>query len=230
MKQGQIIFSVFAVVVLGVLVYMASTRERGVSVDSYDDSMVQTEPELGNAMPDTLPINEQETMADITPINETVQVTMTTSLGVIELELDGSVAPKTVGNFVQLANAGFYNGTTFHRVIPDFMIQGGDPLSKDPSARAVHGTGDPGYKFEDEFNSSKVVRGVIAMANSGPNTNGSQFFIVTGEAFPHLDGRHTVFGKVTSGMDVVDAISAVPADQADNPLEPVVVESVVVSQ
>jgi cyclophilin family peptidyl-prolyl cis-trans isomerase len=143
--------------------------------------------------------------------------TMTTSEGAIELELFDDDAPTTVGNFRKLAGDGYYDGLTFHRVIPDFMIQGGCPRGD--------GTGGPGYSFEDEFNEQPVARGYLAMANSGPNTNGSQFFIVTADACPWLDGKHTVFGKVTSGMDVVDAISSVERDGRDRPLEPVLLET-----
>src|SRR5579862_3131917 len=130
--------------------------------------------------------------------------TMQTNKGTIGLELFEEDAPKTVGNFIELAQKGFYDGVIFHRVIADFMVQGGDPTGT--------GTGGPGYKFEDEFNSHKVERGALAMANAGPNTNGSQFFIVTAEACSWLDGKHTVFGRVSGGMDVVDAISALPTD------------------
>jgi peptidyl-prolyl cis-trans isomerase B (cyclophilin B) len=126
--------------------------------------------------------------------------------------------PKTVENFRKLAGDGFYDGVTFHRVIPDFMIQGGDPTGT--------GSGGPGYTFEDEFNDHKVERGALAMANAGPNTNGSQFFVVTAGATPWLDGKHTVFGRVTSGMEVVDAISQVQTDANDKPREPVVIERV----
>src|SRR5205809_7340832 len=144
--------------------------------------------------------------------------TMHTNHGEIGIELFDDDAPKTVDNFRKLAGDGFYDGLIFHRVIPDFMIQGGCPQGT--------GTGGPGYTFEDEFNSNKAVRGALAMANAGPNTNGSQFFIVTAEATPHLDGKHTVFGRVTSGMDVVDSISAVDTDANDKPREPVVIERV----
>jgi peptidyl-prolyl cis-trans isomerase B (cyclophilin B) len=146
---------------------------------------------------------------------------MTTSQGTIELELFDDVAPTTVGNFRTLAEDGYYDGLTFHRVIPDFMIQGGCPRGD--------GTGGPGYSFEDEFNDHPVARGYLAMANSGPNTNGSQFFIVTADACPWLDGKHTVFGRVTSGLDVVDAISFVDRDGRDRPLEPVTLESLRIS-
>jgi peptidyl-prolyl cis-trans isomerase B (cyclophilin B) len=145
-----------------------------------------------------------------------------TSHGVIEIDLFDDDAPKTVENFLKLARDGFYDGVIFHRVIPDFMIQGGDPTGT--------GTGGPGYQFEDEFNDHPVVRGALAMANAGPHTNGSQFFIVTTEAAPWLDGKHTVFGRVTSGMDVVDAISEVERDARDKPREPVTIERVEVGQ
>jgi peptidyl-prolyl cis-trans isomerase B (cyclophilin B) len=146
------------------------------------------------------------------------QATMHTTHGTIELELFDDDAPKTVENFRKLAGDGFYDGLTFHRVIRDFMIQGGCPLGT--------GTGGPGYTFEDEFNDHKVVRGALAMANAGPNTNGSQFFIVTTESAPWLDGKHTVFGEVTGGMDTVDAIEGVPTDGSDRPQEPAGIERV----
>jgi cyclophilin family peptidyl-prolyl cis-trans isomerase len=144
--------------------------------------------------------------------------TLHTNHGAIAIELYDGDAPKTVDNFVGLARKGFYDGVIFHRVIPDFMIQGGDP--------AGTGSGGPGYTFEDESNDHRVERGVLAMANAGPNTNGSQFFIVTAQACPWLDGKHTVFGRVTSGMDVVDAISSVDLDARDRPRSDVVIERV----
>ena len=147
--------------------------------------------------------------------------TIHTNQGAIALELFPEDAPKTVENFVKLARDGFYDGVVFHRVIPDFMIQGGDPTGT--------GSGGPGYQFEDEFNDQKVVRGALAMANAGPNTNGSQFFIVTTEAAPWLDGKHTVFGRVTDGMDVVDAIAEAPRDGRDRPHDDIVMERVEVA-
>ena len=141
-----------------------------------------------------------------------------TNHGAIHLELYPDDAPKTVDNFAKLARDGFYDGIVFHRVIPDFMIQGGDPTGT--------GSGGPGYSFEDEFNQHKVERGALAMANAGPNTNGSQFFVVTADAAPWLDGKHTVFGKVTSGMDVVDAISELPRDARDKPREDAIIQGV----
>ena len=146
------------------------------------------------------------------------QATMHTNHGPIQIELFDDDAPNTVENFKKLANDGFYDGVIFHRVIPDFMIQGGDPTGT--------GTGGPGYTFEDEFNQHKIVRGALAMANAGPNTNGSQFFFVTTEAAPWLDGKHTVFGEVSNGMNVVEQIEALPVDHSDRPREPVTVERV----
>jgi cyclophilin family peptidyl-prolyl cis-trans isomerase len=141
-----------------------------------------------------------------------------TTEGDIELELYPDDAPKTVANFTKLAGEGFYDGIAFHRVIPDFMIQGGCPRGD--------GTGGPGYEFEDELNQHRVARGALAMANAGPNTNGSQFFIVTADACPWLDGKHTVFGQVVSGQDAVDRISAAERDGRDRPLEPILIESI----
>jgi cyclophilin family peptidyl-prolyl cis-trans isomerase len=144
--------------------------------------------------------------------------TLHTNHGAIEVELFPEDAPKTVDNFKTLAEKGFYDGVVFHRVIPDFMIQGGDPTGT--------GSGGPGYTFEDEPNEHRVVRGALAMANAGPNTNGSQFFIVTAGECSWLDGKHTVFGTVTSGMDVVDAIAAVETDARDRPSADVTIERI----
>jgi peptidyl-prolyl cis-trans isomerase B (cyclophilin B) len=146
---------------------------------------------------------------------------MATSEGDITIELFEDDAPKTVENFVKLASDGFYDGLVFHRVIKDFMIQGGCPEGT--------GRGGPGYTFEDEFNQHKVVRGALAMANAGPNTNGSQFFLVTTDEAPWLDGKHTVFGTITDGMDVVDKIEASPTDPGDRPLDDVMIEKVTIS-
>ena len=146
------------------------------------------------------------------------QMTMTTNHGPIVFEMFDDDAPKTVDNFRKLSGDGFYNGLEFHRIIKDFMIQGGCPEGT--------GTGGPGYEFEDEFNQHKVVRGALAMANSGPDTNGSQFFIVTTAAAPWLDGKHTVFGRVTNGMEAVNAISSLPTDASDKPREDARIERV----
>jgi cyclophilin family peptidyl-prolyl cis-trans isomerase len=146
------------------------------------------------------------------------QATMHTNQGPIQLELFDDDAPKTVENFRKLAADGFYDGVIFHRVIRDFMIQGGDPTGT--------GTGGPGYTFEDEFNDHKIVRGALAMANAGPNTNGSQFFIVTTAEAPWLDGKHTVFGQVVEGLDTVDAIEGQPTDARDRPVDAVTIERI----
>lgn len=153
-------------------------------------------------------------------------VVFKTTKGDITIDLYGNDAKKTVENFVKLSKEGFYTGTRFHRVIKDFMIQGGDPLSKDDTKSSMWGTGGPGYKFEDEINSIKLTRGVLAMANAGPNTNGSQFFIVTLAETPWLDGKHTAFGKVVDGMDIVDAIEKVETAPNDRPIVPVTINSV----
>jgi cyclophilin family peptidyl-prolyl cis-trans isomerase len=150
------------------------------------------------------------------------KATLHTTEGAIELELFQDDAPKTVDNFTRLSREGFYDGLVFHRVIPEFMIQGGCPEGT--------GTGGPGYTFEDEINDHKVVRGALAMANAGPDTNGSQFFIVTAEAAPWLDGKHTVFGRVSSGMEAVDAIEGTETDERDKPAKPMVIERVEIDE
>ena len=147
--------------------------------------------------------------------------TIETTEGTIELELFADDAPKTVANFTKLAGEGFYDGLVFHRVIPDFMIQGGCPQGT--------GRGGPGYTFADEINDHRIVRGTLAMANAGPNTNGSQFFIVTADATPWLDGKHTAFGQVTGGMDVVNAIQSVETDHSDRPVSDVTMTAVTVA-
>jgi peptidyl-prolyl cis-trans isomerase B (cyclophilin B) len=147
---------------------------------------------------------------------------MHTNHGQIEVELFDADAPKTVDNFVKLSKDGFYDGLVFHRVIRDFMIQGGCPEGT--------GTGGPGYQFEDEFNDNKVVRGALAMANAGPNTNGSQFFIVTTDAAPWLDGKHTVVGRVTEGMEAVDSIEQAETGAQDRPVQDAVIERVEVRE
>ena len=144
--------------------------------------------------------------------------TLRTTEGAVHVELFDEDAPQTVSNFKKLAGDGFYDGVIFHRVIRDFMIQGGDPTGT--------GTGGPGYTFEDEINDHKVVRGALAMANAGPNTNGSQFFIVTTGEAPWLDGKHTVFGRVVDGMDVVDRIEGTDTGPGDRPVRDIAIEGV----
>ncbi len=144
---------------------------------------------------------------------------LNTSMGTVEIELLSKQAPKTVNNFAFLARDGFYDGTIFHRVIPNFMIQGGDPEGS--------GRGGPGYRFEDEFDDSLQFEGpgILAMANAGPNTNGSQFFITVAPT-PHLNGAHTIFGRVTEGYDVVESISKTSTGAMDRPSEDVVIQSI----
>jgi len=172
------------------------------------------------------PVNNMETAV---PAKENTKIfaLMKTNMGDIKLELFKDDAPNTVDNFVQLAESGFYDGVKFHRVIKDFMIQAGDPNSKDDDW-SNDGMGGPGYTFADEINSHKLVRGALAMANAGPNTNGSQFFIVTAESTPWLDGHHTVFGQVAEGLDVVVAIENVPTnkEKGDHPVQDVVINNI----
>lgn len=157
---------------------------------------------------------------------QSVMAQFQTSKGAIVLELFEEKAPVTVANFIKLSEDGFYDGVTFHRVIKDFMIQSGDPNSKDDDW-SNDGTGGPGYTFEDEFSpDDSLVKGSLAMANAGPNTNGSQFFIVTAPSTPWLNGKHTLFGKVVEGMDVVEAIEAVEVNAQDHPLEDVTITSI----
>lgn len=152
-------------------------------------------------------------------------VVLETNQGNIEIKLMPEVAPKTCENFTKLVEKGYYNGLIFHRVIKGFMIQGGDPNSRD-NAISTHGLGGPGYKFKDEINNHKLAYGSLAMANAGANTNGSQFFIVTKDAVSWLDGKHTNFGKVISGMDVVDKIESVQVDRNDHPITDALLASV----
>lgn len=166
--------------------------------------------------------NMQNTIPEIkTEVKSKIAV-LETNFGTIKLKMFDDAAPKTVDNFVTLINSGFYDGSKFHRVMKDFMIQGGDPNSKD-NDWSNDGQGGPGYKFDDEINSYKLIRGRIAMANSGPNTNGSQFFIVTAQETTWLDGKHTVFGEVIDGINVVDKIESLNTNEDDHPLEDAII-------
>jgi len=217
------------------LVLVGCTQEKESSVfpsgnlNTQSDQMLQVQDNSAESDAEVV-INEEQTMDDTmtetAPAEHTV-VTLKTSMGDVTVELFDADAPKTVNNFLKLVKSDFYDGVSFHRVIPDFMIQGGDPLSKDSDPNN-DGTGGPGYFFDDEINDHKIVRGTLAMANAGPNTNGSQFFIVTAEATPWLDGKHTVFGQVTDGQDIADAISQVDRDGRDRPNTPVVIEDIVI--
>lgn len=175
-----------------------------------------------------LPRTQELESSPTAPVKEAaaLRAVMKTNMGDITLELFPKDAPKTVENFARLAREGFYNDIKFHRVIKGFMIQGGDPNSKDDDW-SDDGTGGPGYQFEDEINAHKLVRGALAMANAGPNTNGSQFFIVTSDATPWLDGKHTVFGRVVAGTETLDKIENAPTDEArgDHPTQDIVITS-----
>lgn len=170
--------------------------------------------------------NQVKTINQNIMIENKKMVTIETNLGNIEIELYSDQVPKTVENFINLAKNGFYNGTKFHRVIKGFMVQGGDPYTKGEDT-SVYGTGGPGYKFKDEPNDLPMTRGMLAMANSGPDTNGSQFFIITAPETPWLVGKHTVFGKVVSGMDTVDKIENSKVNESDLPISPVIVNKII---
>jgi cyclophilin family peptidyl-prolyl cis-trans isomerase len=207
--------AVLVVFVAGAVLYLSKEEQgRGVAAEQEDAKSIKqmTQPTMEE---------QQKKTEEKKEIDGAV---FQTSLGEVEVAFFRAEAPQTVENFVRLAGSGFYDSTKFHRVIKDFMIQGGDPLSKDDAQMSRWGTGGPGYQFADEFNKERLVRGVLAMANSGPNTNGSQFFIVTAQATPWLDGRHTVFGKVVKGMDVVDKIEKVEVGERDIPKTAVVIE------
>ena len=179
---------------------------------------VATKPELTEQ---TINNNPTTTMTE-----KFSKAVIVTNFGDIIVQFHNDDAPNTVANFTKLASEGFYDGVKFHRVIKGFMIQTGDPLSKDDSQKELWGTGGPGYTFVDEINDHKLVRGSLAMANSGPDTNGSQFFIVTVASTPWLDGRHANFGEVVEGMEVVDKIEAVKTEGPDRPVTPVIIKEI----
>jgi cyclophilin family peptidyl-prolyl cis-trans isomerase len=224
MKQAILVVVLIAVVGLIVAVVYRAPQQN----ESAQQSTTTTTSTATST--DTTIQTESLTASTTKATQKTMQATITTNKGVITLELYADKTPNTVANFTKLAQAGFYNTTKFHRVIDGFMIQGGDPLTKDDTKQSMWGTGGPGYKFADEFVPGlSNVTGTISMANAGPNTNGSQFFInVADNTF--LDGKHSVFGRVTGGMDVVTAISEVERSQRDVPVDPVVLESVVITQ
>lgn len=218
MFQTKTIFQILAIIVVVVVIIVGIKKDKpSVDVVPNDSSA-----NVMSSLEDNNIQEEKNTMEQ-----QAVLVTMVTSKGNIELELWRDYAPKTVDNFITLANNGFYDGTRFHRVIEGFMIQGGDPLSKDTAQMARWGTGGPGYQFQDEIHSENYnLAGTISMANAGPNTNGSQFFInVADNVF--LNDKHTVFGKVVSGYDIVEAIALVDTvPGVDRPVEDIVIQSV----
>lgn len=215
-----IIVAFIIIAAVAVLIFMQ--KQEDISEDT--NGPVGTSAEINDA---AVPETPQPDTALKTAPAPAAGAIIKTNFGEIEVAFFTAEAPKTVLNFQKLAETGFYANTKFHRVIKDFMIQGGDPLSKDENRMAQWGTGGPGYTFADEINSRKIVRGVLAMANAGADTNGSQFFIVTAEAAPWLDGRHTVFGEVVRGMDVADKINSAATGPNDIPTSPIIVESVV---
>jgi len=222
MKQNSIIALVFILVILGVWFIFSRSGQDNENVDLFNQEEEKTET---NTLP-TIPREEDKPINNTNNTNKIMNVTLYTNKGDITLEMYGDSVPNTVSNFTKLAREGFYNGIKFHRVIAGFMIQSGDPLTKDDSRIAEWGTGGPGYKFNDEINAqNKNDIGTISMANSGPNTNGSQFFINTANN-NFLDSKHTVFGKVISGMDVVEMIENTPVTVGDKPVNPVVIERV----
>ncbi len=175
-------------------------------------------------------VSEQETETDTNQEQETMKAIFTTNQGTFEIELFNELAPNTVDNFVKLAESGFYSGVKFHRVIKGFMIQGGDPNTKDDELMDVWGTGGPGYTFDDEIHAeNRNVIGSISMANAGPNTNGSQFFINTADN-DFLDTKHTVFGKIVAGMDVITTIENTETGFRDVPVEPMIIESITIEK
>lgn len=220
-----------AVLLFGAIYWMNSgttlDAEANPELNQFTNQTATTTDGVSDTQPPTTPVvtdtgSQQPSVAP----NKIMKATLRTSMGDITIEFSPATAPKTVENFVKLAQSGFYDNTKFHRVIKGFMNQGGDPLSKDDSMMNQWGTGGPGYKFADEITASnKNAAGTISMANAGPNTNGSQFFINAADNFS-LDSKHTVFGKVIAGMDVVNAINATPTDGNDRPLTPVVIQSI----
>ena len=211
---------IIAVLILGAYSLTKDTTKDAQTINTVN-SLVNNEEVLAESENTVVPVQKEEIPMDLT-IDQTknYEAVLTTSMGDIKINLFEKEAPITVNNFVKLAKEGFYDGLIFHRVIPDFMIQGGDPTGT--------GTGGPGYKFEDEITGKPIVKGTLAMANSGPNTNGSQFFIVTAEETPWLNNLHTNFGEVIEGLEIVDQISLVETNSSDKPLTNVVIEKIVI--
>lgn len=181
---------------------------------------------VSTAMHDEKTLKSRQSSTIFDSYNKPTMVILDTSLGKITFEFLKGSATSTIDNFIKLGQSDFYTNTKFHRVIKDFMIQGGDPLTKQSDTRG-YGTGGPGYAFNDEISDEPMVRGIVAMANSGPNTNGSQFFILTNDS-AYLQGSYTAFGRVVDGIEVVDAISSVQRDERDMPLKPIFLKSVTV--
>lgn len=235
MKLTSSLFPIVAVGIVAAFGYTAWQRSRVVPINEQANIHINSSPSLtpmpspsASTVPSSMPA---VSFSQVKPISSVVHVVLKTSQGDIAIDLDGTKAPLAVGNFVYLAGQHFYDGVTFHRVIPGFMIQAGDPLSRDPAQRARHGTGGPGYTFKTELPERPFVRGSLGVARTQQlDTNGSQFFITTGEDVSFLNGQYTNFGTVTSGMDVADAIVSAQRDANDNPLQPISILSTVVEE
>jgi len=238
MKKYLFFLAIISVMLTGCVSTNVERTDNGNSLrmDAYENKTDENANKANDLKNETAPVKETvQEVKNTSSMNNEKQEDLTaeyqyailkTSKGDIKVKFYGTDSPKTVNNFMSLAKEGFYNGVKFHRVIKDFMIQSGDPLSKDNAMKARWGTGGPGYAFADEFNAHKLVRGSLAMANSGPNTNGSQFFIVTLDATPWLDGKHTNFGEVVEGMNVVDAIEASQTEGPDRPVVDIEIKSI----
>lgn len=234
MKNKQVYIFIFTIlIVISAVVFFGinnKSKNNNTALNTVDTDLLPSSPDISysqNTIPDTVTnSNTEEKKPIINNKQKIMNATFKTNKGSFTVELLTNDAPKTTANFIKLAESSFYNGVKFHRVIKDFMIQSGDPLTKDDTMMSRWGTGGPGYQFADEIHANnKNVAGTIAMANAGPNTNGSQFFINTNDN-NFLDTKHTVFGRVTSGMDVVTKIENTATDQMDRPLDAVIIESI----
>ena len=225
------LFVIVVLIILSVIVWKSGSQG---TVDMYDD--IASNPEVLNTTePSQSTVEETQNINNVDNkkiTKEMKSATISTNMGSITIEFFSSDAPKTVENFTKLVSDGFYDGVKFHRVIKGFMIQGGDPNSKDDGKMATWGSGGPGYKFNDEIDAKSDLytkvgyqKGIVAMANSGPNTNGSQFFIMHAD-YP-LPPLYTIFGKVVAGQDVVDKIALVKTGANDRPIDPVVIKSII---
>jgi cyclophilin family peptidyl-prolyl cis-trans isomerase len=224
-KPKGLLFSIIGVVGLAIIIILAVTLKKPAQAPS-DVSMQPLETTTTSSDAQSLP-----TTATTADTNKKIMdiVTLKTNMGDMTIQLDRAHAPKTVENFITLAQKGFYDGVRFHRVIKGFMIQTGDPNSKDTSKKQIWGTGGPGYSFADELTGNeKYPQGTVAMANAGPNTNGSQFFIVTANPAAQLTPDYTVFGKITKGMDVALKIENVKTEMPDRPIDDVIIQKVTV--
>lgn len=219
--KNAILFVVFVVMIAGFVMFAVWAGNRPDATDTSDSTPSSQTSSATTSDNDTSTGEAPEPKTKFTSMSadDRPVIKMQTNFGDITMELYSDLSPVTVGHIMDFVKEGYYDGISFHRIIPDFMIQGGDPLTKEqPDNISRHGTGGPGFEFDDEFNDEPLVKGSVAMANAGTDTNGSQFFIVTAEATPWLDGKHTNFGRVIEGMDVVTDIEAVETDNRDYPV------------